>query len=157
MRVWWKDPIMDGLFVCMYVCMYLCVCVCIYYIYIYIYKTHICVYVCVYVCICINVYMYLCMCICMYIYYFLCCCCVCLCCCCTCFGTMNLTSFLPPLYVDTPDTRRNIWYPRGNAKPHEHRNNPRAYIPIKTHIHTTFKKRPLPTKPMQIFIPQIHD
>ena len=151
---------MDGLFVCMYVCMYSYVYI---YISIYIYKTHICVYVCVYVYIyiyiCIYVFMYVCVyvCIyfiCMYIYFFLCCCCGC--CCCTCFGTMNLTSFLPPLYLDTPDTRRNIWYPWGNAKPHEHRNNPRAYIPIKTHIHTTIKKSPLPTKPMQIFIPQIH-
>ena len=28
--------------------------------------------------------------------------------------------------------------------------------PIKMHIHTTISKSPIPTKPMQIFIPQIH-
>ena len=37
-----------------------------------------------------------------------------------------------------------------------YRNNPRAYTPIKTYIHATINKSPLPTKPMQIFIPQIH-
>ena len=144
----------------------MCMCVCIYiyiyilyisirhiYVYMYVYMyVYVYMYICIYVCVYVCIYF-----ICMYIYFFLCCCCVCVCCCCTCFGTMNLTSFLPPLYLDTPDTRRNIWYPWGNTKPHEHRNNPRAYIPIKTHIHTTIKKRPLPTKPMQIFIPQIHD
>ena len=31
-----------------------------------------------------------------------------------------------------------------------------SYTPIKTHIHTTINKGPLPTKPMQIFILQIH-
>ena len=69
---------------------------------------------------------------------------------------MNLTSSLAPLPLDTPETRRNICCPEGNRKPQEHRrNNPRAYTPIKTHIHATIKS-PLPTKPMQIFIPQIH-
>ena len=45
-----------------------------------------------------------------------------------------------------------------NGKPHEkRRSNSWAYTSTKTHINTTINKIPLATKPMQIFILQIHD
>ena len=45
-----------------------------------------------------------------------------------------------------------------NSESHKNRKrNPRAYIPIKTHIYITINKKPLPTKPIRILVPQIHD
>ena len=45
-----------------------------------------------------------------------------------------------------------------NAESNENRrSNPRAYTPTKTHINITINKIPLPTKPMQILVLQIHD
>ena len=74
------------------------------------------------------------------------------------FDTANLTGFWPELFLEAPGTRRNIWRPQGNSKPHENkRSNTRAYTPTKTHVQTTINKSPLPTKPTQIFILQIHD
>ena len=135
----------------------------------------VCIYMCVFVCICIYISIYVCVCVCicmhiflsMYVYRYI-------------YGykfSPLLQGFLLLLLIllllqlswhyeshklfaytilDTTD-KRNIWCPQGNEKPHEHRrSDPRAYTLIKTHIHTTINKSPLPTKPMQIFIPQIH-
>ena len=97
-----------------------------------------------FVCVCVGVCV---MCICIYIYIFV----------WYCLDTVNLTGSWPPLSLETPDTRRNIWCPQENPKPHENRRRkPRTYTLIKTHIPTAINKSPLPTKPMQIFILQIH-
>ena len=101
------------------------------------------IYVFMYRYIYIYIYMYMYMCICvyipMYIYHI-----------CSIFWSL--------LYLDTTDTRRSIWCSQDNAKPHENRrSNPWTYTPIKTHIHIIMNKSPLPTKPMHIFILQIHD
>ena len=75
-----------------------------------------CVYVYMYISIYVCMYIRLCR-FCMYVYYmciFFCYCCggFCGCSyCCCCLGNMNLASSLPPLSLDTPDTRRNISCP----------------------------------------------
>ena len=134
------------IYVCVFVYVYICMCVCIdvcicsicICLYIYIFM-----YLCIDIYIYIYIYMYMYMCICvyipMYIYHI-----------CSIFWSL--------LYLDTTDTRRSIWCSQDNAKPHENRrSNPWTYTPIKTHIHIIMNKSPLPTKPMHIFILQIHD
>ena len=97
------------MFICIYLCMYV-------YMYVYV-DVYLYVYAYMYIFIYVYVYMNVCIfyvCIYTYIFYLLCsglffCCWHC--CCCSCLVTLNMTSSLPPLSLDTPDTRRNIWCP----------------------------------------------
>ena len=103
----------------------------------------ICIYVCIRGCMCVCGCIYIYACVCVFFFFFL---------------TTNLTDSFPPLSLEFADTRRSIWCSQDNAKPHENRrSNPWTYTPIKTHIHIIMNKSPLPTKPMHIFILQIHD
>ena len=133
-------------YVCLCVYVYMCMCE----------KTHVCVFV--YINMCIYMYIYVCIYIYIYIYAYV------------CMYVYILVVVVVALelwisqalclhYLLIPVTEEET-IDVNQLMTQNHMNTEEIALgptpPIKMHIHTTISKSPIPTKPMQIFIPQIH-
>ena len=139
-------------YVCLCVYLYMCMCekthVCVFVyinmcIYMYIY---VCIYIYIYICIYIYIYAY----VCMYVYILV-----------VVVVALELWIsqalclhylLIPVIEEETIDVNQLMTQNHMNTEEIALGPTP----PIKMHIHTTISKSPIPTKPMQIFIPQIH-
>ena len=133
-------------YVCLCVYVYMCMCE----------KTHVCVFVYINMCIymyiyvCIYIYIYIYAYVCMYVYILV-----------VVVVALELWIsqalclhylLIPVIEEETIDVNQLMTQNHMNTEEIALGPTP----PIKMHIHTTISKSPIPTKPMQIFIPQIH-